>query len=61
MPDYKLVVALAAMTGLVFNHLRWRSLSKKVNDPDTLEKVNLLIVSNYLILLLVVVLADFHR
>jgi uncharacterized membrane protein len=60
MPDYKLVVVLAALTGLVLNHIRWRSLGKNVNDPETFEKINLLMVSNYLILLFLVVLADFH-
>ena len=61
MPDYKLVIALAAMTGLIFNHLRWWSLGKRVDDPDTSEKINLLMVSNYLVLLLVFVMIDFYR
>jgi hypothetical protein len=61
MPGYKLVVVLAAITGLVFNHFRWRGLGRKVSDPDTFEKINLLVVSNYLVLLLVLVLVDLHR
>ena len=60
-PDYKLVAALAAMTGLVLNHCRWQSLGRKINDRDTLEKINVLIVSNYLILLLIFVLVDLRR
>ena len=61
MPDYKLVVEMAAITGLIFNHLRWWSLGKRVDDPDTSEKINLLMVSNYLVLLLLMVMVDFHR
>ncbi len=60
MPDYKLVVALAAMTGFVFNHFRWRSHSRKINDLDTFEKFNFLIVSNYIVLLLVLMLVDYR-
>ncbi len=59
LPAYKLVVALAALTGLVFNHIRWSGLGKKVADPDLFERINLLCVANYLVLLLVLVLVDF--
>jgi hypothetical protein len=61
MPDSKLVVSLAAMTGLVLNHLRWWSLGKRIDDPGTSERINLLMVSNYLVLLLVFVMVDFCR
>jgi hypothetical protein len=61
LPDYKLVVALAAITGLLFNHLRWWSLGKSVDSPETSEKINLLVVSNYLVLLLLIVMMDIHR
>ncbi len=61
MPDYKLVVTLAAMTGLVFNHFRWWKLGRKVSDPDIFEQVNLLLVSNYMVLILILVLVDYRR
>ena len=61
LPDYKLVVALAAVTGLVLNHFRWWRLDSKVQDDDIRVKVNYLIVSNYLIMLLGFVLLNFKR
>jgi hypothetical protein len=61
MPGYKLVIVLAALTGFVFNHLRWWGLSRKAYEPDTFEKISILIVSNYVVLLLVLALVDFHR
>ena len=58
MPDYKLVVALAAVTDSSLTTFAGGASSKKVDDPDTLGKVNLLIVSDYSrSLLLVVVLS----
>ena len=59
LPDYKLIVALAAVTGLVLNHFRWWYWGKKVNDRDTLEKVNYLMATNYLVMLLGFVLFRF--
>jgi chromate transport protein ChrA len=61
LPDYKLIAALTAMTGFILNHCRWSSLGKKINDRDTLEKINALIASNYMILLLVFVFVDLRR
>jgi hypothetical protein len=61
MPDYKLVVALAAMTGFVFNHFRWWRLGRKVNVTDIFEQINVLIVSNYVVLLLILMLVDIRR
>jgi hypothetical protein len=58
MPYYKLAVALVAMTGLILNHFRWASFGGKVNDQETYEKINLLVVSNYLVLLLAFMLVD---
>ena len=58
MPDYRLFIALVAMTGLVLNHFRWWVLSRQVEDTNTLIKLNHLIVSNYLILLLAFALVD---
>jgi chromate transport protein ChrA len=59
LPDFKLVLALAAITGLVLNHLRWNGLGRKVKDPEVLEKITFLCVANYLVMLLVLVLVDF--
>jgi hypothetical protein len=61
LPDYKLVVALAAVTGLVLSHFRWWRLGRKIHDDGICVKVNYLIVSNYLIMLLGIVLLDFKR
>jgi hypothetical protein len=61
LPDYKLVVALAAVTGLVLSHFRWWRLGRKIHDEDIGVKVHYLIVSNYLIMLLGIVLLDFKR
>ena len=59
LPDYKLIVALAAVTGLVANHFRWWSWGKKVNGNEALEKMSYLVVCNYLVMLLGFVLVDF--
>ena len=61
MPDYKLIVSLVAMTGLILNHFRWRNLTKKIKDAETFDRINLLVVSNYLLWLLAFVLVDFYR
>jgi len=61
MPDSKLIVALVAMTALVFNHHRWWSLGKKVSEKDILDKIDLLVVANYCILVLVLSLVSFRR
>lgn len=58
--DYKLVIALAAVTGLVLNHFRWWGLSRKVDDRDVLDKVNYLVVSNYLVMMLLFILSGFR-
>jgi len=59
--DYKLVIALAAVTGLVMNHFRWWRLGRKIQDMDALDKVNYLVVSNYLVMILLFVLLDFKQ
>ena len=59
LPDYKLIVALAAVTGLVANHFRWWSWGNKVNGNEALEKMSYLVVCNYLVMLLGFVLVDF--
>ena len=59
LPDYKLVVALAAVTGLVVNHFRWWFLGRRIEDRGTLAKVNYLIAANYLVMFLLLALLDF--
>jgi hypothetical protein len=61
MPDYKLLIGLVATTGLVLNHFRWRKFAGEIRDPDILEKVNHIVVANYLVMLLVLALTDFRR
>ena len=59
MPDYKLVVALAALTVLAVNHFRWWRLCRISDDRETIRKVNHVIVANYLVMLLLFVLLNF--
>ena len=61
MPDYKLVVALAAMTGFVLNHFRWHKLVKKLDNFDMYKSINALVVSHYLILLFILAMVDFRK
>jgi hypothetical protein len=61
MPDYRLWIALVAITGLVLNHFRWWALSGDIEDKDISAKLNRLIISNYLIFLLVFALVDFRH
>jgi hypothetical protein len=61
MPDYRLLVGLVAVTGLVLNHFRWRKLAGEIGDPGLLEKIHYIMVANYLVMLLAFVLADFRR
>jgi hypothetical protein len=58
LPGHKLVAALAALTGFVFNHIRWSGMGKTVNAQEVFEKINLLVVANYVVLLLVLALVD---
>jgi hypothetical protein len=61
LPDLNLFLALAAMTGLVLNHLRWWFLDKKVDNKEILKKIDPLMVANYCILILVLQLFRFHK
>ena len=61
LPDYKLVAALAALTGLVINHFRWWRLCSRVDTREIIQKVNHIIVSNYVVILLLFGLLDFKR
>jgi hypothetical protein len=54
MPDYRLFLALTAMTGYVLNHFRWRKLRRKMEDPDLLEKFDHFVVVNYSIFLIII-------
>ena len=61
MPDYRLLIGLVSATGLVLNHFRWQKIKGEIGDLGLLEKVNHIMVANYLIMLLALVLADFRR
>lgn len=52
MPEFSLLLVLAAMTILVLNHFRWWALGKNVDDSATIAKVDTLVVANYCILVL---------
>jgi hypothetical protein len=58
MPDYRLLTALVSATGLVLNHFRWRRFAANIADLDLVEKINHLMVANYLVMLLALTLAD---
>ena len=61
LPDYKLVAALAAFTGLVINHFRWWRLCGHVDTTVIIQKVNYIVVSNYVVMLLLFGLLDFKK
>ena len=52
LPEFNLLLSLAVMTGLVLNHIRWWKLSKGLEGKEVLEKVDLLVIGNYSILVL---------
>lgn len=56
--DYRLLLAMAAMSGLILNHCRWWMLGNKMEDTQVLGKMDTLILSNYCIMVLVLQL--FH-
>ncbi len=61
MKAYGVFLSLAAMTVLVLNHCRWWSLTRKQEDEAILNKIDLLMVANYCILVLVLELVRFYR
>jgi hypothetical protein len=61
MPDYKLIVVLAALNILVLNHFRWWNLGGKTDGGELWHKVDHIVVSNYMVLLLFLVMLDFRR
>jgi uncharacterized membrane protein YidH (DUF202 family) len=58
--SFGLFIALAAMTILVFNHFRWWTLSKKVDEKEIADKIDVLIVTNYCIFVLALILMSYH-
>lgn len=56
--DYRLLLVMAAMTGLVLNHCRWWILGNRIEDKQFLDKIDPLILANYCIMVLVLQL--FH-
>ena len=61
MPDYKLIVILAALNILVLNHLRWWNLGRKIEGGELWRKADHIVVSNYMVMLLLWVMLDFRR
>lgn len=59
--DYRLLLALAAMTGLILNHCRWWILGKRADNKEILDKIDPLILANYCIFVLVLQLFHFHK
>jgi len=59
MPDYKLIAVLAAMNILVLNHVRWWNFIKKSDNGNMSSKVNHIVVSSYMVLMLFYVMLDF--
>ena len=60
MPEFNLLLVLAAMTGLVLNHFRWWNLGRKISDNATLAKIDGLVLANYCILVFVLELSSFR-
>ncbi len=60
LPEFNLLLVLAAMTVLVLNHFHWWNLGKKIENDATLEKVDGLVLANYCILVFVFGLLSFH-
>ena len=54
LPEFRLLLVLAAMTCLVINHLRWWTFGNKVDDRTILARVDMIVVANYCILVLFV-------
>jgi hypothetical protein len=60
-PSHKLLCGIAALTGILWNHLRWRKIVDSIGDPDIAGKIDHLIVAHNMVLLLAFALLDFHR
>jgi hypothetical protein len=52
MSDLNMLLSLAVMTGLVLNHIRWWKLRNSLERGEVLEKLDLLVIGNYSILVL---------
>ena len=61
MPDYRIFIALVAMTSLVFNHVRWWMLSRQVDEKEILDKIDLLVMANYCTVALILSLVEFGK
>ena len=59
LPEFSLLLVLAAMSLLVVNHLRWWSMGKTV-DENTSLKIDGLVMANYCILVLIIALVNFR-
>ncbi len=59
MSGINLFLALAAMTCLVVNHVRWWALDKKVSQEGILGKIDQLMMGNYGVLALLLLLIRF--
>ena len=59
LPEFSLLLVLAAMSLLVVNHLRWWSMGKTVDEKTSL-KIDGLVMANYCILVLIVALVNFR-
>lgn len=61
MPDYRLIVIVAALNILALNHVRWWNLGKQTNGGELWRKADHIVVSNYMVMLLLWVMLDFKR
>lgn len=59
LPDHKLIVIMAALNILALNHLRWHRLSRKQDGVEATAKVNHLVITHYMILILFCGVLDF--
>ncbi|MEJ2111738.1 MAG: hypothetical protein P8Z37_17880 [Acidobacteriota bacterium] len=60
-PEYKLVIVFAALNILVLNHVRWWRLGRRLDKNEMLGKVSHIVVSNYMVMMLFLVMLDFGR
>jgi len=59
--ELNLIFALAAMAGLILNHVRWWTVGKEIADQEILRKIDRLVIGNYFVLVLVLQVFRFHR
>ena len=56
LPGTMLTVVFAAVTIQILNQARWWNVGKKMDDSEVLAKVNHIVVSNYMVMVLFLVL-----